>query len=310
MLPLLVGMIAKRKIMQMSNSSFIVTLPKDWAELNELNKGEEIEFQDIGNDLVIKGKKEKELEINLDLSKMSYDLIWRHLICSYRKGANKLTIKYGDKENLGHIMKFVKDLTGWAIVKQDNEKVIIKDLVSVENTDFDDTFRKVFLLVLDISQQTLDGLKKQDKDALENIKYFDYNINKFSNLCLRILNLKGCEYNRTNSLYKIISTLEEIADEYRKLAIFYKPAKLSDDLVGIFEKVNKLLEMFFEVFYKFKSKNGSKKLIEFYSYAEELLAEMKHFKRSGLTETRTFATLFTIFHLIKSLSEENLVLSL
>ena len=147
-------MIAKRKIMQMSNSSFIVTLPKDWADTNGLIKGEEIEFQDIGNDLVIKGKKEKELKINLDLSEMSYDLIWRHLICSYRKGANKLTIKYGNKENLGYLMKFVKDLTGWAIVKQDNEKIIIKDLISVENTDFDDTFRKVFLLVLDISQLT------------------------------------------------------------------------------------------------------------------------------------------------------------
>jgi len=299
-------MIAKRKIMQMSNSSFIVTLPKDWANLNELNKGEEIEFQDIGNDLIIKGKKEKELEISLDLSKMSYDLIWRHLICSYRKGANKLTVKYGNKENLGYIMYFVKDLTGWAIVKQDSEKVIIKDLISVETTDFDDTFKKVFLLVLDISQQTLEGLKKQDKEALENIKYFDYNINKFSNLCLRILNLKGNEYTRTNSLYKIISTLEEIADEYRKLAIFYTPAKLSSELVGIFEKVNKLLEMFFEVFYKF----SSKKLIDLYVYAEELLAEMKHFKRSSLTETRTFATLFTLLHMIKSLSEENLVLSL
>ena len=107
-------------------------------------------------------------------------------------------------------------------------------------------------------------------------------------------------------MYKIISTLEEIADEYRKLAIFYKPSKLSSELVGIFEKINKLLEKFFEVFYNF----SSKKLIDFAVFSEEVLSEMKQFKRTSLNETRTFATLFTILHMIKSLNEENLVLSL
>ena len=105
---------------------------------------------------------------------------------------------------------------------------------------------------------------------------------------------------------KRIYVVKEIADEYRKLAIFYKPSKLSSELVEIFEKINNLLEKFFEVFYKF----SSKKLIDFYAYAEEILKDMKQFKRSSLTETRTFATLFTILHMIKSLSEENLVLSL
>jgi len=183
---------------------------------------------------------------------------------------------------------------GITLNEKDNRIIELLGEYGIHNT----TALKWFYLVKD--------LEVLFKEALENIKYFDYNINKFSNLCLRILNLKGCEYNRTNSLYKIISTLEEIADEYRKLAIFYKPSKLSSELVGIFEKVNKLLEKFFEVFYKF----SSKKLIDFAVFSEEVLSEMKQFKRTSLNETRTFATLFTILHMIKSLNEENLVLSL
>jgi len=295
-----------RKVMQMSNSSFIVTLPKDWADFNGLIKGDLINFEESGNDLIIKSKKEKETEVKLDLTDMSYDLVWRHLVCAYRKGATKVIVKYGSKENLNHAMEFVRDLMGWAIVKKDKEKIIIQDLISVEKTDFDDAFKRVFLLVLNMSEEILEGLSKQDEAILENVPYSDYNINKFTNLCLRILNLKSANYSKNNSLYKIISTLEEIGDEYRKLAIFYKPGKLSDELVNFFERINILLKDYYEMFYNF----NSKRLKEFYESTDVLLKDLKKFKKTSLTETRTFSTLFTIFHMIKGLTEENLLINI
>ena len=53
-----------------------------------------------------------------------------------------------------------------------------------------------------MSEETLEGLSKQDEAILENVPYSDYNINKFTNLCLRILNLKSANYSKNNSLYK------------------------------------------------------------------------------------------------------------
>ena len=295
----------KRKIMQMSNSSFITTLPKDWADSNGLIKGEYLEFENSGNDLIIKGKKDENI-VKLDFSDVDYDLIWRHLVCVYRKGASKVIIKYGSKKNLQSILDLVRNLMGWGVVEQNKDKVIIKDLVPVENTDFDDVFKKVFLLVLNVSEETLEGLVKEDKNILDNICHLDRNINEFSNLCLRILNLKGLSYNRTNSLYKIISVLEEIADEYRKLAVFHTSGKLSPSLVDIFKRINNLLRFYYETFYDF----DNKKFRRFYADAGVLLKDMKEFKKGNIMETRTFATLFTILHLIKSLSEENLVMKL
>jgi phosphate uptake regulator len=295
-----------RKVMQMSNSSFVVTLPKEWADFNSLIKGDSIEFQNSGNDLIVKSKKEKKLILNLDFEDMPQDLVWRHLVCAYRKGANKVNIKYGSKENLNTIMEFVRDLMGWAIVKYDQEKVIIKDLIPIGDTDFNIAFKNVFILVLDMGGEVLEGLVNRDKEILDNVPYLDYNINKFTNLCLRILNLKSSDYEKTNSLYKIISTLEEIGDEYRKLAVFYKSGKLRPELIEMFERVNSFLKEYYELFHNF----NRARLKKFYSEMEVLLNDMKGFKKGSLTETRTFSTLFTIFHMIKSLAEENLVINL
>ena len=290
----------------MSNSSFIVTMPKDWADFNGLIKGEELEFEELGNDLLIKGKESKKIDLDINVSNLSLDLIWRNLVCAYRKGANKVTVKYSNEEELRLIKQFIPDFIGWAVVEMDKDKVVIKDIIPLENDDFNKTLEKVILLVVDISEKVYTGFKKQDKDILKNIPYFDYNLNKFCNLCLRILNLKGLKYEKTNSLYKIISILEEIGDQYRAIAIFSKPIKLSDELMNLFTLVNKMLREFYDLFYNF----DKKRLREFYEKAEVILNEFKKFKRSNSTETEIYATLFSVLHMVKSLSEENLVISL
>ena len=295
----------KRKLITLNNSSFVVSLPKDWIHANNFLKGEEILLETKGNNILIKGKVDKEIISEIDLSSMKYDPIWRHLICAYRKGSSVVNVKYGTTENLQSIMKFIPDLMGWAIVKMDNENLVIKDISPVEDIDFGDTFKKVFLLIIDMSEDVYRGISTRNKKALENITYSDYNINKFSNICLRILNLKGITSN-TNSFYNIISTLEEIGDEYRKLAVFFPPANINNELLDIFRKVNDLLKLYYEIFYGF----DSEKLKEFYEKADILLADFNKFRGKTNGETNAYVTLFTILHMIKSLNEENLVIKI
>ena len=295
----------KRKLIALNNSSFLVSMPKDWITANEFKKGEEVIIESKGNDILVRGKVDREMETNIDLSSMKNDPIWRHLICAYRKGTSTINVKYGTIENLQTVMKYIPDLMGWAIVKMDNEKVVIKDLTPVENLDFDDMFKKVFLLIIDVSEEVYKGISTRNKKILDSINYSDYNINKFSNICLRILNLKGITSN-TNSIYNIISTLEEIADEYRKLATFFPPTNVNNDLLDIFRKVNELLRIYFDIFYKF----DNNKLAEFYAKADIVLGDLRKFKGKTNGETNAYVTLFTILHLIKSINEENLVINI
>jgi len=291
--------------MQMGSSTFVVSLPREWIETNKLSKSDDVHFEKRGNDLVVKGKINKEMEVNVDVSSMSYDLIWRHLICSYRKGASIVNVKYDNQRRLKHVMKFIPDLMGWAIVKRNGDSVIIKDIAPIENNDFEDMFSKVFLLILNVSEDTLKGISEKDAEMLKNISYSDYNINKFSNMCIRILNLRGIVYN-TNSLYKIVSTLEEISDEYRKLATFFPPKDVNNELLLIFRKTNDLLKMYYDMFY---SKNNIN-IREFHKKANYLLKDFRKFKGQTTKETNAYVTLFTILHLIKSLAEENLVINI
>ncbi len=294
----------KRKIIQLNNYSFIVTLPKDWTELNNLGKGDEIHIESRGNNLIIKGKEDKDIETELDLRSIPHDIKWRYMVCAYRKGASKVSVKYSNHEDVQSIMKFIPDLMGWAIVSQDDEKIEIRDIMSIEDTNFDEMFRKVFLLIIKLSEDVYDGISSLNKKNLEKISYSDYNINKFSNICLRILNLRGYTDN-TNSLYMIMSNLEEIADEYRKIVLFYPPKEINKDLLDIFKKVNDLLKLYYAIFYDL----SKEKLLEFYNKADILLNDFRKFKRKDIEETKAYITLFTILHMLKSLAEEKLVIN-
>ncbi len=209
----------KRKIIQIADTTQAITIPREFTLLNDLKKGELLDVSIINNSLVIKNDKNIDTQIELDLTNLNLDLIWRHLVTCYRKGTNSIIVKYSNNNDLELIQNFVKDLIGMAIIKQDKNIVIIKDLFNKHDIDIKETIIRIFRLLIEGSNEVLEALKLNNKNVLGNINLRDYNINKFTNLCLRVLNKYGYyDHEKTLSLYKIISILEEIGDEYRRIA--------------------------------------------------------------------------------------------
>ena len=300
----------KRKVIQLADTTQSITIPRTWALFNNLQKGEFVEVEEHGNLLLVRADRENNSEIEIDLTDLTKDLSWRYLVTSYRKGAKTINIKFRDKRELKIIQDLVKDLLGMVIVKQDKNKLIMKDMFSNSKADIDDSLKKIFALLIDLSKDSFEAIKNNDKLSIENIPYQDFNINKFANLSVRLLNVFGYrERNKTNSIYKIISVLEEIGDEYRRLSLVYSRLgnKVSRNTLDCFEMVNNLLLNYHDLYYNF----GREEAKQFYKYAGDALEKIKEsYEKGNSTDVQILSSLDTILHLIKNLAEENMVVNL
>ena len=178
----------KRKIIRIADRTSAITIPKDWIDKNNIDKGSYIEIQEINNSLIIKNPNNFIKRTELNVSDLNEDLIWRHLITSYRKGIDELIIRFKTDEESIAVEKFAKDLIGWIIVEFNNSNIHIKELVSNENYNIDELLEKTFLLVMDISSLTIEDIKNRDIKALKVIRHRDLTINRYINLSLRLLN--------------------------------------------------------------------------------------------------------------------------
>jgi len=298
----------KRKIIQIAKSTKVVSLPKSWTLQYNINKGDEVFLYQIKNNILIKTLNQKSDEVNLDITGLDSDLTWRYLITAYRKGSEIIKVKYSP-EVTEILHTYIKDLVGMAAIKQKEDVIILKDFFyNYSGADANSLIKRVFNLVIDMSKDILIGIKERDVNSLKSVEYRDYNINKFTNLCLRTLNKNLSEdYNMSLSMYKFVSLLEEIGDEYRRMALVFSrnTTNLDNETLELFNEVNLLLNECYDLFYGY----SKEKLIIFHDKANEILHRLKKSykaKKNG----QILSSLDTILHLIKNLCEESLVVSI
>lgn len=174
----------------------------------------------------------------------------------YRHGCDEVQICYTDKNYLSTIQELIsKETTGFEIVKHGNNFCVIKDLTGHTKDEFNTALRRIWLLTIDLAEESLNAVKKRDENTLKNIPLMDYSINKFSNYCLRLLMKKGyINFQKTPAYYYLIRRIEEIADKYKDLSTsrLDKKEVINEELLAHFAKVNEHLKEYYALFYDYK----------------------------------------------------------
>src|SRR3989344_6544028 len=300
----------KRKLIQIANSTSVVSLPKDWIEEYKLKKGDELELHKLKNNILIKTNNIKHDEIHLDISNLHYDLVWRYLITAYRKGTETIVIKYSP-DFIETLQVYIKDLVGMAVINQKDNTITLKDFFyNYSENDLDNMVHRVFNLVKEMSKDILTAVKEKDSDSLKDMRHRDFNIGKFTNLCIRILNKNVYQnYNKSLSLYRFIPMIEEIGDEYRRIAETYlkDSSDINRNIINIFSDVNGLFDDYYELYYNY-DKN---KLIEFHKKGNEIINNMKdNYHNKKNSEIQMLSSLNTIVNMIKNICEESLIVNI
>lgn len=254
----------KRKVIQLSVSTLVVSLPNEWTEKHTVKKGSEVEVREKGNDLVISKEKE-ESKIILETKGKVFDK--RYLADLYIRGYDEIRINYDDSKVLEEIKRMMV-LPTLELVEETANYCVIKDISNVKEGEFDTMLRKCFLLAKEMSNGLVEYFKGSGVDLVELRKLEEENT-KASVFCLRILNKHGyVPAYKTTFLYVISRELEAICDIYKYI--------IDDVLAGYevreeekeyFSSVHDFFTKFYELFYKY----DKDKFKEFYLQRKELI---------------------------------------
>lgn len=245
----------RRKVVLHGNSTLTVSLPSSWVKKFNIRKGDELYVLGYGKELRIHsehpfGSEKKEVNIgNLERMGKSY------ITSLYRSGYDEIHINYADHSYIGTIQDLLsKEMIGFEIIKQANNYCLMKDLTGHIKDEFNTALRRIWLLISDLSKESINAIKNNDIDALKHIHLMDNSINKFSNYCLRILSKRGhINFKKTHLYHYLIKNLEEIADQYKDLCNLYlnNKSKINTATFMVFIKVNEHFNEFYELFYKY-----------------------------------------------------------
>ncbi len=258
----------KRRVVLHGSSTLTISLPSDWVKRFNVGKGDELNLEEYGKELRIStestGFEQKQIDIeNLERVGKSF------ITSSYRQGYDEIDFSYKDNNYLETIQNLIsREITGFEVVRNQNNRCVIKDLTGHNRDEFDTALRRTWLLMLDLSNESLNAIKKGECKDLKSIKLIDYSINKFSNYCLRILIKKGrYDYKKTPSYYHFVRCLEEIADKYKELCVFHSKnlKRVGNDMIELFVRTNSHLNSVYKLFYKY----DNQKIEELFNETQE-----------------------------------------
>ncbi|MEK6849158.1 MAG: hypothetical protein AABY01_01160, partial [Nanoarchaeota archaeon] len=182
----------KRKIMQVAESTQLISLPRKWCLEHKLKRGDEVEVTPKGNTLLVSvqgdfehGKADVDVS---DLDRSSLLLLIRGL---YKKGYDEITLRFS-KASLVHfrtkkevnISKLIHDevvlCPGMELIEQRSNYCVLKALSNADPKEFDNLLRRMFFLIADTCTDLVQACQTNDAVLLGSIEEKHDNITKFT----------------------------------------------------------------------------------------------------------------------------------
>jgi phosphate uptake regulator len=250
----------KRSLIFLAGKTGVVSLPASWIRKQGLSKGDELDLFEKDNIIqIVNIAKKVSNKVEVNVTDLSQSMIFRYINTWYKLGVSEIKIYFENQEKDGKflidiIQQGIDSLIGLEIVRQTKNTCIVKEISQVKSEEFSAIFRRMFLTLLSMTEDSLKAIKSKDKESLINIsKYSDNNLNRLYMFCVRILNkendyVKACMGNMTklNALEKIGDYCAEINSQLLDVESF----SLDERTLELYGETNGLLKEYYELHYK------------------------------------------------------------
>jgi phosphate uptake regulator len=245
----------ERRIMSLGRSSMVVSLPKNWMQLNELNKGDVVSFA-IQRDrsLVIypsAEKKSSSKEITIRIGQNEDEaLISQKIIGSFLNGYSGVTLI---SEKIFSIpqRKAIRSVAGrlyMRIMESDSKGVYLQTLTDESKASLDQAIQRMHLISHSMCEDVFNSLKNNDVSLAKAVFSLDEDVDHFSFFILRMLRIAAQDPVLANELridsldcmdyqtlvYRIEHASNYTADIARHIIMLEgTDQKIPDDLLGL-----------------------------------------------------------------------------
>ena len=154
----------KRKVIQLAGKTAVVSLPSKWVKKYGVLKGDEVEVEEQGHELIIRTKSvQKAQHVAVDIRNLEERAI-RHVLSGlHRYGYEEIIIAYDEKNSLKVVNDLVKNtFIGFAVIEQTSKKCTLRNISSELQEEFDTALRRAFLVTLSLSKSTGEAINEKN----------------------------------------------------------------------------------------------------------------------------------------------------
>ena len=305
----------KRKVIQIANSTQLVSLPRKWSQKYNIQKGDELDVEEQGDKIIVGTEKTLEAgNVEIDITGLDRTSTLYCILALYKIGYDEITIKFEEpfthhyrvnekKKVISVLHEIANRLSGFEIIQQKENFCVIKQMSEPSKKEFEVALRRVFLLLIDASKDLLDAAKNKDMVLADTIEEKHDTVMTFTSYCLRLLNKVGYDnYKKTIILYHIVSNLDKIVDvlKYSARDLIAFRFTLNKESKKILEDIDKSISMYYDFFYKF----DIKRIQTLYENRDMMLKSIRRLaKKCTPMEILYLTNMSSLLELITDISE-------
>jgi phosphate uptake regulator len=220
-----------RKVQRTGKSTFIVSLPKNWATKNGVQAGSIIYItqSDNGGLMLSTDRSEKDLRARLDIGDKSGEPLVRDIIGCYVGGYRtiEVTSSHMSSAQKKDLHQIVNKLIGPEILEETINKVVIQDLLSSEELQAERALKRIRTVVKSMIQDSISALLSCNKELALDVIQRDNDVDRLNLLISRqfteILRSGSVKQETQNSIsaftyMQAASNLERISDHACRIA--------------------------------------------------------------------------------------------
>lgn len=209
----------RRKIIKQANQAYTLTLPISWIRDNNLDKKDsEVDVAIQNKSLIISNTGKVALKkAKLHIENPDGRALWSKFNALYAKGIDEIEVST-NKESSSLIMSAISENMGYALVSQNKNQYIIRDIGGTNYSDLDEIFKRVFQMVLMFYDSAILDIFGEQKETRESLSKRDAEINKFCLYLQRAINkMSYADPVKGRILFTYSFMLEKMADEILRL---------------------------------------------------------------------------------------------
>lgn len=244
----------KRKVIQIANSTQLISLPRKWCKEHGILKGDELEVEEQGNKIQVSTSKVEALERAKIHFAEATPFLSRPLRTLYKLGYDEVEITFDNPAVLEKIQEATENMLGFEIVHHAEHSCTIRNVASAMDTEFDSILRRLMLMMVTTAKDTSETLAKKNFAQLDELLKREWINDKLTLFCERILNKKGYkDHKKLTLMYYVVCQLEHIFDDLHAMCAHAKEhePKLQAGTIKLIRDVALLVEQVYALFYKY-----------------------------------------------------------